>query len=70
MHNSPVNRLERHWRKPIPPETQRYIGESSPRIRETTWETNVENFIADHPKLTLVAAAAVGMVLGWMVKRK
>jgi ElaB/YqjD/DUF883 family membrane-anchored ribosome-binding protein len=69
MQNSPVNRLERHWRSTAVPEAQQYADQLS-REMEKSWENKVEDFLADHPKLTLAAAAAVGMVLGWMVKRK
>ena len=34
------------------------------------WEKDLENFMGDHPKLTLAAAATVGLLVGWMVKRK
>jgi ElaB/YqjD/DUF883 family membrane-anchored ribosome-binding protein len=36
----------------------------------TSWERRFEEFLGEHPKLTVAAAAAVGLMLGWMVKRK
>lgn len=36
----------------------------------TSLERRFEDFLEEHPKLTVAAAAAVGLVLGWMVKRK
>jgi ElaB/YqjD/DUF883 family membrane-anchored ribosome-binding protein len=44
--------------------------ESSWRETAKTWEQQLENFMGDHPKLTLAAAATVGLLVGWMVKRK
>jgi hypothetical protein len=70
MRESPINRLEPYMqsygpRPPVPeiePQSWGEVGES--------WEKRFENFLGEHPKLTVAAAAAVGLVLGWMVKRK
>ena len=70
MQNSPVNRLDRHWPKRPGPEADRFSDETAWSRMAKTWEENLENFMADHPKLTVAAAAALGLVLGWMVKRK
>jgi ElaB/YqjD/DUF883 family membrane-anchored ribosome-binding protein len=70
MRNSPINRLEPHWPRAAAPEAEQYADESSWEKRAKSWEENLEDFMADHPKLTLAAAAALGLVLGWMVKRK
>jgi ElaB/YqjD/DUF883 family membrane-anchored ribosome-binding protein len=72
MRNSPVNRLQAHWPKSATPEAEQYqVADQSTWSRTAkSWEDSLENFMADHPKLTVAAAAAVGMVLGWMVKRK
>ena len=70
MRNSPVNRLEPHWPKPAVPEAEQYPDESSWSKMAKSWEGSLEDFMADHPKLTVAAAATVGLVLGWMVKRK
>ncbi len=35
-----------------------------------TWEDNLESLLRKHPKVAIAAAAAVGIVLGWIVKRK
>jgi hypothetical protein len=70
MRDSPVNRLEPHWpttttRPPVP-----VIESPTWKEKVGTWEDDVQNFLSEHPKLTIAAAAAVGLVLGWMVKRK
>jgi ElaB/YqjD/DUF883 family membrane-anchored ribosome-binding protein len=71
MHGSPVNRLERVsvWRRTAAPEL---LEPESSRWRASagSWERGLETFIADHPRLVIAAAAAVGLVLGWIVKRK
>lgn len=70
MRGSPVNRLEPHWPSP---ETRGLAPEVEPiswQERAGSWEYGVQNFLSEHPKLTVAAAAAVGLVLGWMVKRK
>jgi ElaB/YqjD/DUF883 family membrane-anchored ribosome-binding protein len=35
-----------------------------------TWEGSLENLFRRHPKVAIAAAAAVGIALGWIVKRK
>lgn len=70
MQNSPVNRLERHWPNDSLPEAEQYGDESALIAKARTWEESIEDFMADHPKLTIAAAATLGIVLGWMVKRK
>jgi ElaB/YqjD/DUF883 family membrane-anchored ribosome-binding protein len=70
MQNSPVNRLEGHWPQARLPEAEQYSDESSWSRMAKSWDERLEDFMADHPKLTVAAAAAAGLVLGWMVKRK
>ena len=70
MRDSPVNRLEPHWpTSAIRPEAPEYEPVS---WKETaaSWEDGLQHFLSTHPKLTVAAAAAVGLMLGWMVKRK
>lgn len=70
MQDSPVNRLERHWPKKSLPEAEQYDEASAWSANAASWEDSVKDFMADHPKLTLAAAASLGLVLGWMVKRR
>jgi ElaB/YqjD/DUF883 family membrane-anchored ribosome-binding protein len=65
----PINRL-----KPIWPS----LREEAPHTSEhgswgdtaKTFEHKIEDLLADHPKVAIGAAAALGIVLGWMVKRR
>ena len=70
MSSSPVNRLEnvKLWRRSNTPE----VAEFNTTWGDTakSWENSLEKFIAEHPRMALAAAAAAGLVLGWMVKRK
>jgi hypothetical protein len=71
MAANPVNRLDPHW--PQTPEAYappQEPAETSWRGTAKAWEQQLENFMGDHPKLTLAAAATIGLMLGWMVKRK
>jgi len=73
MRGSPINRLEHAWSPPI--DTGVDLGEtstltSSIKSRARSAEKNAETFIGDHPRLSLAFAAAAGLLLGWMVKRK
>jgi hypothetical protein len=70
MPESPANRLEpyliRYGARPPAPEIEpRSWGEVA-----EGWEQRLQSLLGEHPKLTVAAAAAVGLVLGWMVKRK
>ena len=70
MPDSSVNRLELHWpQKAPPPNVPQYEPESWSEMANT-WEERFQNYLSDHPKLTVAAAAAIGLALGWMVKRK
>jgi ElaB/YqjD/DUF883 family membrane-anchored ribosome-binding protein len=69
MRGSPVNRLEKLV--PSPANYSANAGaQNSLTIRVKSWDYGIEQFIGDHPKLTLGLAAAVGLVIGWMVKRR
>jgi ElaB/YqjD/DUF883 family membrane-anchored ribosome-binding protein len=73
MRGNPVNRLEHAWSRPI--DTGVDLGETSTlsstiKSRARNAEKNAETFIGDHPRLALACAAAAGLLLGWMVKRK
>ena len=34
------------------------------------WEGSLEDLLRKHPRVAIAAAAAVGLALGWIVKRK
>jgi ElaB/YqjD/DUF883 family membrane-anchored ribosome-binding protein len=70
MQDSPVNRLAANWPQLSTPYATGANDDASWSETAKSWEVNLENFMGDHPKLTLAAAAAVGLLLGWMVKRK
>jgi ElaB/YqjD/DUF883 family membrane-anchored ribosome-binding protein len=65
---TPINRLETIW-----PKTEDRIPETESRTwsgRAKSWEHKFEVLLAEHPKVAIAAAAGLGIVLGWMVKRK
>ncbi len=73
MRGNPVNRLEHAWSRPV--DTGVDLAETSTlsstiKTRARSVEKNAETFIGDHPRLSLAFAAAAGLLLGWMVKRK
>jgi ElaB/YqjD/DUF883 family membrane-anchored ribosome-binding protein len=70
MRGNSVNRLEHIWSRPT--DTGLDLGEESPTIkgRARQLERNAETFIGDHPRLRLAFAAAAGLILGGIVKRK
>jgi ElaB/YqjD/DUF883 family membrane-anchored ribosome-binding protein len=73
MRGNPVNRLEHAWSRPV--DTGVDLGETSTvsstiKTRARSAEKSAETFIGDHPRLSLAFAAAAGLLLGWMVKRK
>jgi ElaB/YqjD/DUF883 family membrane-anchored ribosome-binding protein len=67
MSSNPVNRLERAWPRAVSP-----TGEVATTWKEKVedWEQDVEDFIVEHPVLAVTVAAMIGLVMGWMVKRK
>jgi ElaB/YqjD/DUF883 family membrane-anchored ribosome-binding protein len=70
MRGSPVNRLERHWPQTPVPDVAAQEPQPSLKDLGKSWEANLETFLGEHPKLTLAAAASIGLLVGWMVKRK
>ena len=70
MQDSPVNRLASHWPRPAGRQAAPECEPQSWGEMANTWEQHLEEFMGEHPKLTVAAAAAVGLMLGWMVKRK
>lgn len=67
MSSNLVNRLERAW-----PRTILTTGDVTTIWKEKArrWEKDIENFIVEHPKIAITAAAVVGLIVGWKVKRK
>jgi ElaB/YqjD/DUF883 family membrane-anchored ribosome-binding protein len=71
MRSSPVNRLEEasHWRGSSVPASR--AGETRPWSESLrSWEESFETYLTEHPRLMIAVAAAAGLVLGWLVKRK
>jgi len=67
--NSPLNRLQSHWPRSedaesLPVDTRVVVAKAD------AWRRRIEQFLGDHPQATVVVAAAVGVALGWLVKRK
>ena len=72
MRGKPINRLEHSWTRPTG-----YGPELTEMSRTPQWkrtarnlEENAETFISGHPTWALAGAAVLGLVLGWMVKRR
>jgi ElaB/YqjD/DUF883 family membrane-anchored ribosome-binding protein len=65
-----INRLESMW-----PRSER--AEASAGREAATWsrkarsaEHTLEDLLTKHPRIAIAAAAAVGIALGWIVKRR
>jgi hypothetical protein len=70
MRESPANRLEPYLKSyQVRPPAPEIDPQSWGEVAES-WDDRFQNFLGEHPKLTVAAAAAVGLMLGWMVKRK
>jgi len=72
MPGNPVNRLEPHW-PPMPPAPEEAFGFES----ESSWTDRLESTLGQvtdmmgrSPKATLAAAAGLGLLLGWIIKRR
>jgi ElaB/YqjD/DUF883 family membrane-anchored ribosome-binding protein len=66
----PVNRLESMW-----PRSER--AEDLARREAAPWsnkarraENTLEDLLVKHPRIAIAAAAAVGIAVGWIVKRR
>ncbi len=67
---APINRLESIWSRSEVREEPAALEQSAWNTRAKSWENSFEGLLAKHPKAAIVAAAAVGIALGWIVKRK
>jgi hypothetical protein len=67
---APINRLESLWSRSETPQTLPRREGVDLSSRAKSWENSLEGLFAKHPKAAIAAAAAVGLALGWMVKRK
>ena len=67
---APINRLESIWSRSEARETPAPREQAVWSSRARSWENSLEGLLAKHPTAAIVAAAAVGIALGWMVKRK
>jgi ElaB/YqjD/DUF883 family membrane-anchored ribosome-binding protein len=67
---TPINRLESIWPPPRPVEVSGESETGSWGERAKSWENKLESLMAEHPKVAIVTAAGIGLILGWMVKRK
>jgi hypothetical protein len=72
MVQSRSDRLQQYWpanRPPVerPLDRETNASEMSPG---ETWAERLAAGMGERPILTLAAAAATGLVLGWLVKRK
>jgi ElaB/YqjD/DUF883 family membrane-anchored ribosome-binding protein len=72
MRGNPINRLEHSWTRPkgLGPELTELSPTPKWKRKARDLEENAENFIGDHPNWALAGAAVLGLVLGWMVKRR
>ncbi len=67
---APINRLESIWPRSEAPEALVVRERATWSNRAKSWEHSLEGLLAEHPKFALAAAAAFGIALGWIVKRK
>jgi ElaB/YqjD/DUF883 family membrane-anchored ribosome-binding protein len=69
MRESPINRLEHLWTPPQAGEAE--LAESANwKEKLKTWEEDLHTYVGNHPRAALATAVAVGLLLGWMVKRR
>jgi ElaB/YqjD/DUF883 family membrane-anchored ribosome-binding protein len=66
----PINRLESIWSRHEARTTAVAPEQPVWTKRAKLWENRFEGLLAKHPTAALVTAAAVGIALGWIVKRK
>jgi ElaB/YqjD/DUF883 family membrane-anchored ribosome-binding protein len=56
----------------LPPEAMKYSGKSKSAALPSQEEAGREamQYVMDHPGVFLATAVAVGVILGWLVKRR
>jgi len=66
----PINRLESILPQSSREDATRVGRQTSWSDTAKSWEHNIEDLLAHHPKVAIGAAAAFGLILGWLVKRR
>jgi hypothetical protein len=67
MVQTPSERLKSYWPRTAADDTDVERPEVASRA---PWPERLAKYMGQHPGTTLAAAALVGLVVGWMVKRK
>jgi hypothetical protein len=67
---APINRLASIWSRSEAREAPAVREQADWKTRAKSWENSFEGLLAKNPTAAIVAAVAVGIVLGWIVKRK
>jgi ElaB/YqjD/DUF883 family membrane-anchored ribosome-binding protein len=67
---TPVNRLESMWPQDEAAEIVARREAAPGSKHANSMEQTVEFLLRKHPKVAIAAAAAFGLALGWIVKRK
>jgi len=67
---APINRLESIWSRYADQELALEAVQPTWTDRAKSWENSFEGLLAKRPMAAIVTAAAIGIALGWIVKRK
>ena len=67
---APINRLESIWSRSEVRDEPEVFERATVGERAKKLEYSLEGLFAKHPKVAIAAAAAVGIALGLIVKRK
>jgi ElaB/YqjD/DUF883 family membrane-anchored ribosome-binding protein len=68
-----VNRLERYWSQPEgsqPKVLARPQSFDEPRADGGSWLDKAGDMLGDYPQATIIVALSVGVLLGWLIKRR
>lgn len=68
-----VNRIDRYWEEQGSTETatpKPRFGSGEPRPAASGWAESLGQRLANHPQATVVAAISLGVLLGWLTKRR
>ena len=68
-----VNRLERYWPQPgtnEPKLLEPPRGDYTTRLRAASWSEKIADMLGDYPQATIIVSLSVGVMLGWLIKRR
>lgn len=68
-----VNRLQRYWPQPgtnEPKLLEPPRSDFDSRLHTASWSEKIADMLGYYPQATIIVSLSVGVMLGWLIKRR